>query len=101
MPDEASELPRAARWVDKAEGDFTAAVHLLTLPDDRCPFDVVCFHAHQCVEKYIKAMLVSQGLAPPRTHDLAELAALLSSDHDLPLAAADLGVLTPYAVETR
>ena len=41
---------RARGWVEKAEHDLTAAAHMLTL-EDRCPFDVVCFHAHQAAEK--------------------------------------------------
>jgi HEPN domain-containing protein len=31
------------------------------------------FHAQQCVEKYLKALLVAPGLAFPRTHDLTAL----------------------------
>ena len=41
---------RARGWVEKAEHDLTATVHLLTL-EDRCRVDVVCFHAHQAAEK--------------------------------------------------
>jgi HEPN domain-containing protein len=30
----------------------------------------VCFHAQQCAEKYLKALLVHLGAAFPKTHDL-------------------------------
>lgn len=101
MTDGPSDNSGITQWVGKADGDFTAATHLLGLPDDQCPFDVVCFHAQQCVEKYLKALLVAHGLAPPRTHDLAELLTLLAP-RDRPLVTiAELGALTPYAVETR
>ena len=32
--------------------------------------DAVCFHAQQCVEKLMKALLIHLGLDPPRTHNL-------------------------------
>ena len=32
--------------------------------------EIACFHAQQCVEKYMKAMLAVSGLPIPRTHDL-------------------------------
>lgn len=37
----------------------------------------VCFHAQQCVEKSLKALLVHQGLAPPKTHRLVALLELI------------------------
>jgi HEPN domain-containing protein len=101
MTDERPVSSRVDQWVAKAEGDFTAAVHLLTLPDDTCPFDVVCFHAQQCVEKYLKAALVESGVPPPRTHDLAELSSALPSSLSLSVDEEDLSALTPYAVEAR
>ena len=48
----------AREWVEKAEEDLTNAEHTLTM-EAHCPFSTVCFHAQQCVEKYIKALLVS------------------------------------------
>ena len=101
MADDRAARFRVGKWVEKAEGDFTAAVHLLTLQDDECPFDVVCFHAHQCAEKYLKALLVDHGVVAPRTHDLAELAAGVPDSRALPVEARDLATLTPYAVEVR
>lgn len=42
-----------------------------------CPADVVCFHAEQCVEKYLKALLTLKAIDFPKTHNIAELVALL------------------------
>ncbi len=40
---------------------------------EESPTDTVCFHAQQCVEKYLKAVLVSEAIDFPKTHDLEEL----------------------------
>lgn len=63
-------------WLLKADYDLKAAVHTLTLGRD-CPTDAVCFHAQQCVEKYIKALLVFRATAFPKTHNIRVLRALL------------------------
>lgn len=87
-------------WVQKAEHDLKNAEHTLTLGDD-CPFDTVCFHAQQCVEKYLKALLTWHGLAFPKTHDLTELLALVPKTSPLDITMDDLAELSPYAVESR
>ena len=47
--------------------------------------DAVGFHAQQAVEKAMKAVLVLEGVAFPRTHDLEFLAARLRERRvDLP-----------------
>jgi HEPN domain-containing protein len=67
----------AKEWTDKAEADFsTAARELKALESPN--FDAVCFHAQQCVEKLMKALLIHLGAVPPRTHDLTELDRLLA-----------------------
>ncbi len=40
----------------------------------------LCFDAQQAVEKALKAVLVSKWVRPPKTHDIAQLIALLA-DH--------------------
>ena len=58
------------RWLDFAEIDLKAAQALLkegSLPS------VVCFHAQQCVEKSLKALIEYKGLNPPKSHDLIML----------------------------
>jgi HEPN domain-containing protein len=42
------------QWVQKAENDLTNATFTLKL-GAACPTDTVCFHAQQCVEKYLSA----------------------------------------------
>lgn len=87
-------------WIRKAENDFNAACLLMAAGKD-CPSDGVCFHAQQCVEKYLKAVLCLHGLDFPRNHDIGELVALLPRGCGLPLSAEEQDKLTEYAVDSR
>ena len=59
-------------WLSKADNDLKNAVHTLTMGKE-CPTDTVCFHAQQCVEKYIKALLVFRATPFPKTHNIRVL----------------------------
>jgi len=88
-------------WVAKAEGDYRTA-HRELHPAGTPNFDAVCFHAQQCVEKLMKALMIHLGVTPPRSHDLAALDRLLSPicpGWSWPLA--DLHLLTRVAVDFR
>jgi len=43
-------------------------------------YSQACFHAQQCLEKALKALLVQQGQVPPRTHRLTDLLQQLALD---------------------
>jgi HEPN domain-containing protein len=63
-------------WLSKAEGDYRTAsreAQATEAPN----YDAVCFHAQQCVEKLMKALLIQRGAVPPKTHDLPQLDQLL------------------------
>lgn len=63
-------------WLDKAEGGFNAASTLMRAR--KHPFyEGVCFHAQQCVEKLMKAVLIRRRVIPPRIHDLHRLGRLI------------------------
>lgn len=65
-----------ARWVAKAEGDFTTAKR--ELPQIQDPnYDAVCYLSQQCVEKYLKGYLVYQNASFPKVHDLPFLLKLV------------------------
>lgn len=87
-------------WVAKAEHDLLAAVHTLKLVD-KCPTDTVVFHAQQCIEKYIKAVLTLHSLAFPRTHNLADLVALLPAGVLAEWPLSEQRRLTSYATVGR
>ena len=61
----------------KAEGDFLTAGRELKA-EEAPNFDAVCFHAQQCVEKLIKALIIEKGAVPPRSHNLVPLSQALS-----------------------
>lgn len=65
-------------WLEKAEGDSLTAERELAVTD-RPNYDAVCFHAQQCIEKLMKAVLISRDKLPPRSHDLVFLGELLKS----------------------
>lgn len=65
-------------------------------------YDAVCFHAQQCAEKYLKAILQENGKRIPKIHFLLELLALiLDFDGSYEFLKADLEVLEDYAVRFR
>ncbi len=76
MSDRNAVIVVTREWVARAESDLRAAVYLLEPRIER-PTEAICFHAQQCAEKYVKALLVFRGADFPRTHDLEKLADLL------------------------
>lgn len=49
MPTRKEVLMVVKEWVEKAEDDYRAAAHLLSMADGPIPYAIVCFHARQCV----------------------------------------------------
>lgn len=100
MSDIPEHLHAVRQWIEKAEHDLRNAEHTLTLTED-CPFDTVCFHAQQCVEKYLKALLLVHSIEFPRTHDLRVLRQLVPSQAGLDLDIRHIVALNRYTVEAR
>ena len=93
--------PIAAEWVGKAEGDF-ATVERETRARKAPNYDGVCFHAQQCAEKYLKALLVEADLPFLRTHDLVVLLDQLLPLYPLwEVYRSDLAYLSEFAVSFR
>lgn len=65
-------------WVTRAEEDFALAQAALRRKQPLV--SGACFHAQQCAEKYMKALLISKGADFPKTHDLLLLNNLCSVD---------------------
>jgi HEPN domain-containing protein len=88
-------------WVEKAEEDFRAA---LTLHRSRRypTHNAVCFHAQQCIEKYLKAILEKHGIIIRKIHALAILLDQCAAIHPLLSGMrSDMVRLSEYAVEFR
>lgn len=87
-------------WVVRAEHDLATALHTLTIRKD-CPTDIVCFHAQQCVEKYLKALLVYHQVDFPKTHDIEKILSLMPAGVSVALSKVETDVLTQYATAGR
>ncbi|GEM_PF-34404 len=91
--------PETQEWIAKAESDWSAAQRSIQPPP---LYDVACFHAQQCAEKYLKAFLEERGIAFPKTHDLVELLNLAGGQlSELDPLKADLAQLSLFAVLPR
>lgn len=95
-----SEITDPRAWAEKAEEDFALA---RSAYHRKKPLITgVCFHAQQCAEKYMKALLVSRKKGFPMTHDLLILNDLCSgAGIFLEIDSKLLNSLTDYAVRTR
>ena len=87
-------------WVRKAEGDYQVAAREMLA--SKPIYDAVCFHAQQCVEKYMKALLVENDIPFPKTHDLIVLLDLcVGLIPELVTQRSRLAALSTYAIVFR
>jgi HEPN domain-containing protein len=87
-------------WLAKAEEDLSAAEAIVaaTMPG----FGTASFHAQQCAEKAIKALLVRHAVPFGKTHDIGRLLALAEpAAAGIAESLADAEALTPHGVATR
>jgi HEPN domain-containing protein len=93
--------PLTTEWIQKAEGDLATAHRELRarkVPN----YDAGCFHAQQCAEKYLKALLQEAAIAFGKTHNLSLILDLLRDRHPcLELLRPTPVTLNAYAVEYR
>lgn len=93
--------PDVLEWIVKAEQDFQTAVVMARKRKVPVP-DVVGFHSQQCIEKYLKALLVFRKQDFPKTHDLIELLEIaVKKDPLLDAFRPDLRILNPFSVQFR
>jgi len=90
----------ARRLLAAARGDELAAKSVLRV--EGIADAIVGFHAHQAVEKAIKAVLAAKGTEFPFTHDLERLRGFSDkSGIELPSALKDVEELNPFARDER
>ena len=93
----------AAEWIRKAEADKLAAEVCFKLARRQSgQAEIACFHAQQCAEKHLKALLAQAGKTVPRTHDLIVLGNMAkAADLRLSVNPKDLFLLNAHAVDIR
>ncbi|MDO3377844.1 HEPN domain-containing protein [Geoalkalibacter halelectricus] len=90
--------PAAREWLAKAREDFLAVERLA---DDDGLSNVAAFHAQQCAEKSLKAVLEASGQKVPRTHDLIRLNGLVQCFFAVQCDEDILGELSTVYLEAR
>ena len=92
--------PLTMEKIQKAEDNW--AILTLALQASRTLRAPICFHAQQCVEKYLKAWLQEANLRVPRTHNLNALLRLIGPTHPEWRAwRTDFKKFKTHAVEVR
>ncbi len=92
--------PLTLEWVEKAEENYTTVK--LLYQNEISSKNIICFHAQQCIEKYLKAWLQEKNIPIPRTHKLEDLLDLI-----IPYIPewnswkSDLSTLSNHAVNFR
>ncbi len=91
----------AKEWIAKAEGDYATAMRELRARKNP-NYDAACFHAQQCIEKYLKGILQARQIGFVRMRDLCLLLNALVGEFPLwePFRP-DLEMLTQYAIAFR
>jgi HEPN domain-containing protein len=91
---------RTREWIEKAEGDWKMSQREAKAADP--VWDGVCFHAQQCVEKYLKAFLEEHEIPFVKTHDLAVLLGRTGGRfEELSSLKAQLASLSAFSVAAR
>ncbi len=90
-------------WMEYSRMDLESAKYLTRMKPD--PFEIICYHCQQSVEKSLKAVLIMKEIRPPKIHDLNELVSLcdieeLNSLLKLILPLNDYAVIVRYPSAT-
>jgi HEPN domain-containing protein len=87
-----------AEWILRARSNL----RLAQVQEPEVYLEELCFNAHQCAEKAIKAVFVRNGWEFPHTHNLARLPNCLGANGvAIPGEIERAGNLTRFAVEAR
>ena len=86
------------QWLDRAAEDLTVA----RLVFDEGHMAHTCFLAQQCIEKSLKAYLLAESGAYPRTHKLVDLLSLCEElSPDFAQFQPDCIIVDQYYIPTR
>ena len=88
------------RWLLKAENDLRTGETILKI--DSPITDTACFHAHQCVEKSLKAFLTHSKVHAKKTHDLGKLVGMCGKiDPEFQALKDSAAILDNFVVASR
>ena len=90
---------KVRQWMALADDDLRVAEHTLKLSP--CPNRVVAYLSQQCVEKYLKGLLVAEGIDFPFTHNIARLVELAPLPADVISQLREAESLTAFATTAR
>jgi len=98
-----TEVLKPSQWLATAHRHLAAANILERQPDSLPDLAAdVGFHAQQCAECALKAVLIWREMDVPRTHDLQDLLSLIrTAGIQVPPELLQLAALTAFAVELR
>lgn len=90
----------ANEWINVANLDLESAKFLMNM--NSIPFQIVCYHCQQAIEKYLKAYLAFNGNEILKTHDLLMLNKKCEEyDNSFKTIYKDCLETSDYAVHTR
>lgn len=90
----------AHEWINVANLDLESAKFLMNM--NSIPFQIVCYHCQQAIEKYLKAYLAFCGNEILKTHDLLMLNKKCEGyDDSFKEIYKDCLEVNDYAVHTR
>jgi len=72
-----TDISELKSWIAHAEDDYSAAKILIR--GKKPLLYSACFHAQQCAEKYMKALLIYKDQDFPKVHDLSTLDEMCNS----------------------
>ena len=87
-------------WIQIAEEDFYVAKLLIEAV--RKPYEIICYHCAQAVEKYLKGYLTYNDIIPQKTHNLLLLLELcIEKDNIFENIRAECSLLNKFTNEIR
>jgi HEPN domain-containing protein len=87
-------------WIQIAEDDIYSAKYLYDAV--RKPYEIICYHCAQAVEKYLKGYLTYNEIIPQKTHNLLFLLELcIEKDIDFENIRTECSLLNKFTNEIR
>ena len=90
-----------SEWLRYSKTDLDVAKQLYECMHPR-PLEIICYHAQQSAEKALKAVLISNNVMVPKTHDMNKLREMCSEyDSSFSEITTQCSSLHPYSIMPR